>query len=201
LRSGHPLKESGFTEAFLKINYLDDVFAEWIFYPGMLFNSPDLWWQGAGKRSRPHEGLDICYYRDRRGDVRSVPGEARVPVISAGSVAGVEKDFLGWSVYVRHEYPPGEEGHLYTVYGHLSLSPGIGTGKCLHTGEILGMLADTALRSPHIPPHLHLTSALIRGIPSPEQLTWKAMWDTDSITLVDPLVLLDGKYQVLACQE
>lgn len=167
----------------------------------MLFNSRDFWWQGGGKRSAPHEGLDICYYRDRQGHILSLREEVLVPVISGGTVVKVEKDFLGWSAYVRHALPPGEESHLYTVYGHLSLSPNICEGTALHKGKVLGMLADTAKRKRRIPPHLHLTAALITGIPSPEQLTWKTMRTEPGITLLDPVGLLEGKYQILSRTE
>jgi len=40
-------------------------FESWIFCLGMLFNSPDKWWGDHGSRDYPHEGIDLCLYRDR----------------------------------------------------------------------------------------------------------------------------------------
>jgi hypothetical protein len=61
-------------------------FAQWAFYPGMLFNAQDKWWGDGGHRASPHEGIDICLYRDSSGAIQFIPKAARIPVIYAGQV-------------------------------------------------------------------------------------------------------------------
>jgi len=55
-----------FSEMLSEENALDQSrFESWIFCHGMLFNSPDKWWGDHGSRDYPHEGIDLCLYRDR----------------------------------------------------------------------------------------------------------------------------------------
>jgi hypothetical protein len=50
----------------------------------MLFNSTDKWWGDQGKRDQPHEGLDLCLYKDGKNTILSLGEKAEVPVIFDG---------------------------------------------------------------------------------------------------------------------
>lgn len=52
---------------------------EWLFYPGMLPDSRLKWWGDFRNRPTEHEGIDICFYRNRAGRTRSLPAGAKVP--------------------------------------------------------------------------------------------------------------------------
>ena len=68
----------------------------------MLFNSTDKWWGDQGKRDKPHEGLDLCLYKDREDKILRLGENAKVPVIYDGIVVGIVDDFLGKSVIIEH---------------------------------------------------------------------------------------------------
>jgi len=83
------LRNSRFTEFLIRKNALDQGgFNGWVFCPGMLFNSTDKWWGDHGKRDKPHEGLDLCLYKDREDTILRLGEKAKVPAISA-SIFGI----------------------------------------------------------------------------------------------------------------
>lgn len=197
LKTFPALPKSGFSENFLRINGLPDTFAAWVFYPGMLFRAKNIWWKGPGGRGRPHEGLDLCYYRDREGRIRSLHQGLSIPVMYEGEIVKTERDFLGESVYMRHTGLAENATEFFTIYGHVvPFSPAV-SGRMLRKGDILGTIADASLRNPHIPSHLHITAAMISGPPSPERLSWSAMQNEDTVTLMDPLSILDGNFEIV----
>ena len=184
---------SAFTERFLLINELEaEGFASWEFLPGMRLGEREAWWRDGAPRDAPHEGLDLRGFRTPEG--RSVPLRpgARVPVLWAGAVAAVVPDFLGRSVFVAHERLEGEGRRLYSVYGHLEPRPGLAPGRALREGEEVGAIADPAARSSPVPPHLHLTVALIAGGGERAALGWATLRDPARALLLDPLPLLWG---------
>ena len=68
------IPESTFKTFFTKHNndFHTYGFKEWIFYPGMLFQDREAWWVDNGLRAAPHEGIDLCFYRDKTGQVRRI---------------------------------------------------------------------------------------------------------------------------------
>ena len=90
------LRNTRFTEFLIQKNALDKGgFKEWVFCPGMLFNSTDKWWGDQGKRDKPHEGLDLCLYKDRKDTILRLGEKAKVPAIYDGRVVRIVDDFLG----------------------------------------------------------------------------------------------------------
>jgi hypothetical protein len=187
------LPETGFSAHLLRHNGLQG-FVEWAFYPGMLFGSRLKWW-GRGYRDRPHEGLDMCLYRDREGRLRSLSENTRIPVIYEGEVANVVKDFLGQSVFVRHDLRDRDGFLLHTVYGHTAPLTGVSRGSAFAEGDIMATLAAAGDR--RIPPHLHVSMAWISPSLLPEELNWGAMGDPHLLRFLDPLPVLTDSYTVL----
>ncbi len=101
------IKKSKFTEWIVRENALGrSGFQEWFFYPGMLFNAMNKWWGNQGKRDRPHEGLDLCFYKNRKGRILQLDESTKIPVLYDGVVVQVINDFIGKSVMVEHRLPP-----------------------------------------------------------------------------------------------
>jgi hypothetical protein len=172
-------------------------FAQWAFYPGMLFNAQDKWWGDGGRRASPHEGIDICLYRDSNGEIQFIPKAARIPVIYAGQVKRILDDYLGSTLYLAHEIYDSRGNQCYTIYGHVAPCAGIAPGDNIRDGEIVAAIADTEDRKIHILPHVHISVAWIpESFPS-EQLNWSMLNQASVITLLNPLDIFSCTYTVL----
>lgn len=185
------LKKSRFTEFLVRENALDEPgFQEWTFYPGMLFNAMDKWWGNQGKREKPHEGLDLCLYRDREDRILSLDEKTKVPVLYDGVIVRVMDDFIGKSVMVEHRLP--DSGHLRycTIYGHTIVLRNMHVGRIVKAGDILATLARPNKSQRNIPPHLHISVGLIFNKISYENLDWETMDSSKSLKWVDPLQVI-----------
>ena len=172
-------------------------FAQWAFYPGMLFNAQDKWWGDGGRRASPHEGIDICLYRDSSGEIQFIPKAARIPVIYAGQVKRILDDYLGSTLYLAHEIYDSRGNQCYTIYGHVAPCAGIAPGDSIEDGEIVAAIADTEDRKINILPHVHISVAWIpESFPS-EQLNWSMLNQASVITLLNPLDIFSCTYTVL----
>lgn len=195
-----PLNKFSFTENLLRHNNLNIDFSEWVFYPGMLFRSADIWWGKGNKRKTLHEGLDICYYRDLNGQIRNLEKETLIPLMSTGEIIKIEDDFIGKSIYVRHQFFKDQGKYLHTIYGHTTLLNNLKTGDIIQEGDVIATIADPAVRKRFLPPHLHITVALISGKIPAERLNWQSIQDPQTATLLDPLKILDGKHTIILSQ-
>jgi len=190
-----------FTEMFIEVNGLNQSgFKSWIFCPGMLFNSPDKWWGDHGQRDFPHEGIDLCLYRDHTNRMLRLDKKTQIPVICDGVVKTIFTDFLGKAVIIEHKDAGSDHGRFLSIYAHTKPRVGVQIGVMVREGNIIATLADTSKSKSNIIPHLHFSL----GLPSPN-LTYTAfIWNTirkpDMITLWDPLGILDFPYQVLASE-
>ncbi len=171
---------SAFNSLLIRWNGLDAAgFADWEFLPGMRFGERAAWWRGGADRGGVHEGLDICWYRTVDGQRLSIGAGARVPVVCAGEVVSVVDDFLGASVFMAHECCDGEGRRLHTVYGHIDPCAGVAPGSLLGDRDAVGTIAETSGRRSPVPPHLHLTLALIGRADEPARLDWDVLRDLD----------------------
>ncbi|MDY6952287.1 MAG: peptidoglycan DD-metalloendopeptidase family protein [Thermodesulfobacteriota bacterium] len=192
------VRKTRFTEFLIRENALDKGgFKEWIFCPGMLFNAPDKWWGDQGKRDKPHEGLDLCLYRDRRGRVLRVDAKTRIPVVYDGEVVGVVNDFLGESVIIEHAFPQTDDRRLCTIYGHTNPQEGLHVGRIVKEGEIIAALAHSGKSKPDMFPHLHISLGWASKSISYDQLDWDTIGASNVLTLLDPLDVIDWPYQLV----
>ena len=185
------LAPSAFNGLLIRWNGLDTAgFAAWEFLPGMRFSERAAWWRGGSERSGAHEGLDICWYRTIDGRRRSLGAGARVPLVFAGEVVSIVDDFLGASVFVSHAHRDDEGRRLHTVYGHVRPRPGLTPGSILEDGDAIGTIADTTGNKRDVPPHLHITLALIDRAAGSEKLDWDALHDRTRVFLLDPVIIM-----------
>lgn len=185
------LKKSRFTEFFIRENALDESgFQEWTFYPGMLFNAMDKWWGNRGKRDKPHEGLDLCFYKDRKDRIFCFDEKMKIPALYDGIVVKMVDDFMGKSVFVEHRLPDSNHRRFFMIYGHTNPLPHLHDGRIVKEGEIIAALARPGKPQINIPPHLHLSLAWIFNKISYENLNWKTMGNLKELKWVDPLQVI-----------
>ena len=185
---------SAFSELLIGWNgLLEAGFAAWEFLPGMRFSEREAWWRGGSDRSDAHEGLDICWYRTVDGQRLSLGAGARVPVIYGGEVVSVVEDFLGTTVFVAHARRDAGGRRLHTMYGHIAPASGLAPGSRLVDGAAVGVIAETSGRNVPVPPHVHISLALVAGGPlSGTRLDWASLRDPTRAILLDPLPIVGG---------
>ena len=192
------LRKTRFNEFLIRENALNKRgFKEWIFYPGMLFNAPDKWWGDRGKRDRPHEGLDLCLYRDRWDRILALDEKTKIPVMYAGTVVGVVNDFLGKSVIVEHGLRDKDNRRFCTIYGHTNPSVDIHVGRIVKEGDIIATLADSNRLKADIFAHLHISIGWASEVVSYDKFDWETIGASNTLTLRDPLPIIDWHYRTL----
>ena len=189
------LPQSGFCECLQLTNHLDVV--EWMFEPGMLFQSSATWWGDRGNRLRPHEGLDLRLFRTSANRVASLPPGSLIPALYNGEVVRIINDFLGRTIFVRHRQHGSAGRDLYTVYGHVEPRAALSAGVFVNGGEGIAHLATRGKGETGPPPHLHLTASWITLEVDALQLDWKLMGRQKEVSLVDPLSLIGCRYALL----
>lgn len=192
-------RQSKFCEYLIEHNKLSaQGFEEWIFYPGMLFQSPDKWWGNGGYRDRPHEGIDVCLYRDQDGKICRLDALTKVPVMYRGSIVSIIDDYTGKTAFVCHDIRDEEGNQLYSIYGHMEPLDSIAMGGMVDEGRIIGSIADN-MKNKEIKmlPHLHLSLAWIPEDFPQEKLRWNTISDSPGVTLLNPLDVVGCPYTVL----
>jgi hypothetical protein len=171
-------------------------FEEWVLHPGMLFGSYYKWWGNPKKRTKPHEGVDLCYYRTSKGEIRHLDERTKVPVIFKGQIVKVIEDFLGSSIFFRHSNFESKGSQLHTIYGHIKLCDRMKSGEILSEGNIIGTIADARERGKSIPSHLHISMAWIPNTLNSEDLSWRIFNTLDNVVLLDPLSIIKCPYSI-----
>ncbi len=192
------LNKTRFTEHLILENALDgNGFKEWIFHPGMLFNSPTKWWGDQGKREKPHEGLDFCLYRDRRDKICRLDEKTKIPVIYDGIVVGIFNDFLGKSVIMEHDLSDSDNNRFCTIYGHINPHKGLHVGRVVKEGDIIASLADLHSSKVATLSHLHISLGWASRFISYDKLDWETIGTPNTLILMDPLYVIGYHYYVL----
>ena len=181
-------------------------FERWIFCQGMLFNSQDKWWGDHGRRDFPHEGIDLCLYKDRSHRIRRIDKEIRIPVMHDGVVKAMFKDYLGKAVIIEHKNTDIDTERFISVYAHTNPYSAINVGMIVKEGDIIASLGDTSKSKSHIIPHLHFSLGRPSKSFSYDGIVWNTIRTPEMITLLDPLPVIDWPYQTLetgdlACRE
>ncbi len=164
-------------------------FCHWLFHPGMLFRASRQWWGQQKTRPTPHEGLDICWFRDRHGCHRALPASTLIPAPFPGRVVAIRPDFLGQSLFLVHPALGTAGREVLTALGHTQPLPGVEVGTTVQAGDNLATLAAPASRAASVPPHLHLTVAVLPADYPLSDLTWKKLSANPLFQLWDPLIV------------
>jgi murein DD-endopeptidase MepM/ murein hydrolase activator NlpD len=182
--------KSSFAEVFVRENILDKQgFSTWFFYPGMEFGAQDTWWGAKVKRARPHEGIDLCFYRGVKDNIFHIDERAKIPAMYDGIVVKIIDDFIGKTIIMRHSFPEIGEGTFLTMYGHTNPGESLETDRSVKMGEIIATLAVP--RGANAPlPHLHLTFAWNPGKIPYDVLDWTTIVNPGIARLVDPLQVI-----------
>jgi hypothetical protein len=190
------IPESKFKTFFTKHNNFHTYgFKEWIFYPGMLFQDTEAWWTDNSFRPAPHEGIDLCFYRDNTGQVRRIGNGTKIPVMYTGDIVHIHDDFLGKSIYVKHSINDKSGNALHTIYGHTVPRNRHDTRKRAREGDIIAEIAALSENS-KILPHIHITMAWIPETLSCKKLNWEIIGNPRLVTLCNPLEYIDSKFEV-----
>ncbi len=169
----------------------------WIFCHGMLFDSPDKWWGDHGLRDYPHEGIDLCLYRNRFRKICRIDEKTRIPVMHDGVIQAMFKDYLGQAIIIEHETFDGDTAGFISVYAHTKPQAGIEPGMIVKEGDIIATLADTSHSKANIIPHLHFSLGRLAKSFSYDRFVWDIIREPDKIILFDPLPVIDWSYRAL----
>jgi murein DD-endopeptidase MepM/ murein hydrolase activator NlpD len=196
------LPGTNLTERLIRENGLErQGLTRWAFAPGMAFGSTVQWWGDGGQRERPHEGVDLCLYHDRQGDLRRLHERARLPAMYGGTVVRLCDDFLGRSVMIECDLPgagmPGP-GTLYVMYGHTVPRTDLEVGQRVQEGEVVAYLAPLSEHKAGILPHLHVSLGWAPGAVAYDGLEWDRI--PDLMTLLDPVQALRDKPVTVSAQ-
>jgi hypothetical protein len=192
------INKSRFTEMLIHANALDQSGIEsWIFCNGMLFNSPDKWWGNHGLRDYPHEGVDLCLYRDRSRKICRIDEKTRIPVMQRGMIKAIFQDYLGQAIVIEHESMGSNPGRFLSFYAHTTPHASLKVGMIVNAGDIIATLADTSHSKAQILPHLHFSLGRPSKSFSYDGFAWNAIRKPENIILLDPLPVIDWPYQAL----
>jgi hypothetical protein len=179
------IETTRFTEFFIRANGLGKTgFDEWVFAPGM-------------RRDAPHEGLDVCLYRDRQSKIHYLDRTTQIPAMYAGVVVKIFGDFLGKSVIMEHALPDKEDITLFTIFGHTQPAAGLEAGSSFHQGDIIASIAGPGRPKAGITRHLHISIGFPSKMISYDSLNWESIGKPDVVSLSDPLSAINGKYSLL----
>lgn len=187
-----------FTQFLIRENeFREGDFQEWIFCPGMLFHSKGKWWGDYGRRHRPHEGLDLCLYKDRHDRIARLGEKTRIPVMCDGVIVSIVDDFLGKSIIMEHDHADSHNSSFCAIYAHTIPVSGLAAGAAVKGGDIVAVLANPDESNVDMLPHLHISLGWPAKSLSYEQLNWETIGASDTLTLFDPLNLLGWPYRTL----
>ena len=134
------LPANSFFDGLIALNSLADRgFAQWAFYPAMLFGAKQKWWS-PGNRGIAHEGIDLCLFLDTNGTLCCLDSGAQIPAVYDGRVESVIDDFLGKTLFLRHDIRRSDGALLHSVYGHVT--PCCAAGAQVKQGAALAAVSS-----------------------------------------------------------
>ena len=189
-------EKSGFTEHFIRANGLcENDFEEWLLCSGMLFKAPNRWWGIKGKRKKLHEGLDLRFYRNQKTEIICFNDSTKIPTIYDGVIVGIFNDFLGKSIFIKHEISSADNGTLCTIFGHVNPESNIYSGMRVEEGEIIASVASSG--TSNMSSHLHISIGWAKKEITDEFLDWKVISSSKTLKLIDPLEII-GRYSLVS---
>ncbi len=169
-------------------------FDSWLFKPGSLFGSADIWWHTKTHYTRayPHEGVDFYYYQTLESKkLVHVAEGTPIPLIYDGTLKTTFKDFIGLSLlFSTNQYQEiqGKKYQFYVLYSHIK--PLIALNNKLNTLQKAGAVLFTYNQQRKIfaPPHLHITTFWANEQFNPKEVSWDIIDSSPNIILINPLL-------------
>lgn len=158
---------------------------EWLFYPGMLFDSPFKWWGDYQYRVTLHEGIDIRYFRTDKGDLHPLEAGSLIPCPEDGRILNICKDYLGYSMVIEHDHGPSTR--LTSVLAHIVPEPGITYNDHVLKDQIVARVSDAGT-SP-LEPHLHFSIMEVPHTTPYDQMNWDLFSSRKNIALINPVFM------------
>ena len=206
------LPESSLLDSLVCKNHLDRCgFFRFVFFDGMLFGSDQKWWGKKGRRRFPHEGLDLCFFEDHRGNSFRLDASVTVPMLYDGQVEHITDDFLGKTVISSHVIDARVFGDndragtgkisVLSLYGHLRLDKELRIGDAIKQDEIFASIAAIDNPKKKLLPHLHISLARPEMLPPAHQIEWALLNTADRSVFMNPFDALRPAYRVTAYDE
>lgn len=204
-------KFSGYLETIARVNHLvPDIKSrencavknkgavEWLFHEGMLFASPQKWWDDFKIRATPHEGIDITYYRghhfsdlsspDTDRPVMSFDPTIQVPALAGGTIVNICNDFLARTIVVQYKKNKPNNTRVLLAYAHIQPGEKISKGQSIQKNEIIAIIGPTH-KNPKLPCHLHISCIEVSDSVPVNTLNWNLFTQTDQVCLINPFFL------------
>ena len=179
-----------YLDTLSRLNYLgkgSDIC--FLFHGGMLFSSPDKWWGDFKKRASTHEGIDITYYRDSRGNSGRFDHTTRVPAMEDGTILNICNDFLGRSIITEplcaNSVP---DFRLLYVYAHVTPFENAVAGARVWADQEIAFVCPTD-KNPQMPPHLHFSCFEVPVSIPLGRLDWDLFSKGSEVRFIHPLFL------------
>ncbi|OQY53462.1 MAG: hypothetical protein B6230_00065 [Desulfobacteraceae bacterium 4572_89] len=204
------IKFGQYLSAIASVNGLGDNI-EWLFYPGMLQDSWEKWWDDFALRHASHEGVDICFFRtssdksslenkglaenkDLAKTLERLDKNADIPAMDKGIVLNIADDFLGQTLVLTQDVLAREKlddfsPKLLFVYSHLEIKKGIVPGCRVEKGQIIGQVFNSNRKPSKLFPHLHLSCIELTGKNPLKNLNWDLFSDRKRVNLINPVFI------------
>ncbi len=178
---------SRYLNALARVNGLSET-VRWLFFPGMLAESPSKWWQDFSHRAAHHEGIDICYYLNRSNVIATLANGAAIPAWTSGMVRNICKDFTGKTIIVEPDGYARSLTRVLICYAHLDPDQNIAPGLQVKKNQIVGWTADTGKNS-RLPAHLHLSCVELPWDIPDRDLDWRLFTCRQKVNLINPVFI------------
>ena len=183
---------SSFTADLVSLNILAD-FAGYHFEEGMCYGEKSAWWPGTDERTHPHEGLDICFFKSRSGETKTLGIGTSIPPLFPGRVVNVFGDFIAWTIVMCHSICNEKDQQLHSMYGHVDPEGHVTPGMEITTAEKIATIADSAIKKRPMISHLHLSTLWLPVSFPAESVSWGMEVGNDA-GFCDPMRFLSDRY-------
>jgi len=179
---------TAYLEAIARANGLGQG-VEWLFYPGMLLDSREKWWDDFGLRHAAHEGIDICFFRTGHRKISHLKKTALIPAMDKGVVMNRVDDFLGQTLVVAHGGIAGLSQKVIFIYSHLEIEKNLVPGCRVEKGQIIAQVFDTGLKGSKLLPHLHFSCFELMEMPLWSSLDWHLFSNQEKLIPINPVFI------------
>ena len=104
---------------------------------------------------------------------------------------------VGKSLIIEHGLPNSDNSRFCTIYGHTNPHVYLHVGSIVKGGDIIATIVDSIKSKHYIFPHLHISLGWTSKSISYDRLDWETIGAPNTLTLLDPLHVIDSHYPAL----